>query len=61
MSDLLAIANGTKDEENEIKIFRDKSYTYLKEHVDTVRRIGKFVFRNDRNHVGKYASEHGRR
>lgn len=60
MAELLARANGTKDEDNKAKVLRDKAYTYLKGIVDEVRRYGKFVFRKDAGHVAKYASAYGR-
>ncbi|MDA3891826.1 MAG: hypothetical protein PF517_09200 [Salinivirgaceae bacterium] len=60
MADLLGQANGTKDENNTAKLLRDQAFTYLKQYVDEVRRYGKFVFRNDKEHVGKYASEYKR-
>ena len=60
MADLLGMANGAKNENNEAKVLRDKAYTYLKAHVDEVRRYGKFVFRKDRDHAAKYASEYRR-
>lgn len=44
---ILAIANGEKAEDGAAKIMRDKAYTYLKEAVDQVRRVGRFVFRNN--------------
>lgn len=60
MSELLARANGTKDENNKAKVLRDKAYTYLKGIVDEVRRYGKFIFRKDDEHAAKYASAYGR-
>lgn len=60
MADLLAKANGAKDEDKKAKVLRDKAYTYLKVVVDEVRRYGKFIFRKDENHVAKYASDYGR-
>lgn len=60
MSELLAKANGAKDENNQSKILRDKAYTYLKQLVDEVRRYGKFVFRNTPDHAAKYASAYYR-
>jgi len=44
---ILAIANGEKAEDGSAKILRDKAYTYLKEAVDEIRRVGKFVFRTN--------------
>lgn len=61
MADLLGRANGTKNENNEAKTMRDKAYTHLKGLVDEVRRYGKFVFRKDKEHAAKYASEYKRK
>jgi len=60
MADLLAMANGTKDEDNHAKITRDKAFTYLKGYVTEVRRYGKFVFRKNKEHAAKYASQYKR-
>jgi len=60
MADILAKANGAKEDDNKAKVLRDKAYTYLKGIVDEVRRYGKFIFRKDENHVAKYASAYGR-
>jgi hypothetical protein len=60
MAKLLGIANGTKDDNNAAKLLRDQAYTYMKLQVEEVRRYGKFVFRADKEHVAKYASEYKR-
>lgn len=60
MADILAKANGAKDDDNEAKVLRDKAYTYLKKIVDEIRRYGKFVFRKDPDHAAKYASAYHR-
>jgi hypothetical protein len=60
MSELLARANGSKNEDNKAKVLRDKAYTYLRGIVNEVRRFGKFVFRKDADHAAKYASAYNR-
>jgi hypothetical protein len=61
MADLLALANGAKNETNKAKVMRDKAYTYLKYHVDAVRKCGKFVFRKDKNRKEMYMSAYYRK
>jgi hypothetical protein len=42
------------------KKIRDQAYTYLKEAVDEILEAGKHVFRQDKEHLRKYASEYRR-
>ncbi|MDB4335132.1 hypothetical protein OAA06_02100 [bacterium] len=58
MSEILAITNGEKAEDGAAKQLRDKAYTYLKEIVDEVRRVGKFVFWNNPERVVGYRNEY---
>ncbi|TAJ11287.1 hypothetical protein DMA11_17365 [Marinilabiliaceae bacterium JC017] len=51
---ILAIANGEKAEDSSAKLLRDKAYTYLKEAVDEVRRVGRFVFKNEKARLVGY-------
>ncbi len=39
---------------------RDKAFTLLKEVVDEVYEYGRFVFRNDADHVKVYGSKYKR-
>lgn len=53
---LLARMNGEKHEDNELKTLRDKSYYYVKEVVDYIRKYGKYAFRNDPEKAKLYTS-----
>ncbi|WP_421918555.1 hypothetical protein [Marinifilum sp.] len=44
MSELLATANGDKDERSESKLLRDRAYTLLTNHMSTIREYGRYVF-----------------
>ena len=58
MASLLAKANGQKLGDNNLKITRDKAYTYMKQAVDEIRRNGKYVFwrtpEREKGYVSKY-------
>lgn len=58
LAEVLARANGDKAEDSEAKVLRDKAYTYLKKHVDEVRRYGKFVFRKNKDRVVGYRHQY---
>ncbi|WP_289055176.1 hypothetical protein [Carboxylicivirga marina] len=60
MSGVLSAANGYLYRDDEGKLIRDKSYTLLKEVVDEIRDYGRFVFRNDPEHVKGYSSKYVR-
>ena len=53
---LLAEAICGKAEQNESKVIRDKAFTHLKELVDEVREVGKFVFWKDKTRHKGYIS-----
>ena len=57
-ADLLAEANGSKLKGNELKVLRDKAYTYLKEVVDEVRACGKYIFWKDPERLVGYQSDY---
>jgi hypothetical protein len=58
MADLLAAANGDRNEQSETKTIRDKAYTHLKALIDEIRDAGKFLFwRNPDRHKG-YVSKY---
>ncbi|MCT4586797.1 MAG: hypothetical protein N4A71_03185 [Carboxylicivirga sp.] len=61
LSNLRAKANGVKDKSNEYSDMRNRMYTKLKELVDEVRVVGKFVFWRDAKRVKGYASAYNRR
>jgi hypothetical protein len=58
MASLLAKANGQKLGDNNLKITRDKAYTYMKQAVDEIRRNGKYAFwrtpEREKGYVSKY-------
>jgi len=58
MASLLAKANGQKLGDNNLKIMRDKAYTYMKQAVDEIRRNGKYAFwrtpEREKGYVSKY-------
>ena len=57
MAKLLAASNGQKMEYNELRITRDKAYTFMKMAVDEIRRHGQYVFwKNAQRHKG-YVSQ----
>lgn len=61
MANLLAEANSYKGENNNDKLLRDKAYTYLHAIISEIRRVGKFVFRNNPEHAAAYASAYYRK
>jgi len=62
MAVLLDEMNRDKEREkhSKAKKIRDQAYTHLKEAVDEVLETGRFVFRQDKNRLGRYASEYRR-
>ena len=56
LTTLWAMATGKKMEYNESKRLRDKAYTYLKEAVDEIRKVGKYVFWKDSERLKGYRS-----
>jgi hypothetical protein len=65
MANLLAMANGDRASQNEVKKIRDKAFAYLKESVDQVREAGKYLFwKNEsryKGYVSKYWADISRR
>lgn len=47
--------------DREDKTNRDRAYTYLKEAVNKIRSVGRYVFRRDPARVRGYASEYLRK
>ncbi|MGZ2369598.1 hypothetical protein ACXR6G_07410 [Ancylomarina sp. YFZ004] len=60
MSELLATANGSKDESSSNKLIRDKAYTLLTEHMSDIREYGKYVFWKDDERKEKYLANYKR-
>lgn len=56
MAELLANANGSKDESSAIKIRRDKAYTLLSERVTAIREVGQYVFWRNPDRKAKYVN-----
>jgi hypothetical protein len=54
MSELLALSNGSKDEQSVNKLLRDKAYTLLIEKMSTIREYGRYIFWKDENRREKY-------
>lgn len=52
--------NTERYEHSEAKKIRDQAYTHLKEAVDEVLETGKYVFRQNKKRLGKYASAYRR-
>ena len=52
--------NQDRYEHSEAKKIRDQAYTHLKEAVDEILETGRYVFRQDKSHLKKYASEYRR-
>lgn len=44
----------SRDAVIEVKVIRDKAYTYLKNLIMKVRTCGQYVFRNDKQHLAEY-------
>jgi len=61
MREISAQAKVNKARGSDIKLIRDKSYTYLKEAVDAVRECGQFVFWKDEERKAGYASDYLRK
>lgn len=59
---LLGQVNGIRTETNKPeKMFRDQSYTYLKQAVDEIRDFGKYVFWENEAKLKLYSSEYFRK
>ncbi len=54
MSVLLSASNGAKDEKNQAKLLRDKTYTLLYLKVSEIREYGRYIFWRDAERREKY-------
>jgi hypothetical protein len=65
LATLLAAANDEKGIDKEVKIIRDRAYTYLKLAVDEVKNCGRFVFWKKperlKGYHNKYQNKHRKR
>lgn len=60
MHELYATARMSRYTHHQEKLLRDQAYCILKEVVDEVRSYGKFIFRDEPDHVHYYASQYRR-
>lgn len=60
LSEILALANGQRENHNEHKLIRDKAFIYMKQAVDEIRRHGQYVFWRDESRKKGYASRYFR-
>ncbi len=61
MASLLAKSTADRMGYDEVKKIRDQAYTHLKETVDEIREYGRYVFRHNKEHAGRYRSDYLRR
>ncbi|RUT78269.1 hypothetical protein [Ancylomarina longa] len=54
MSVLLAMVNGSKDDNSNTKALRDKAYTLLINNMSTIRECGRYVFWHNEDRREKY-------
>jgi len=60
MARLLAKMDCGKGKSSKVKTIRDQAYTHLKEAVDVIRKAGKYVFRQNKEHSLEYTSQYMR-
>ena len=60
LGELRADASVDKDSYRAALVLRNQAYTHLKEAVDEVRRVGRFVFRKEEERLKGYRSEYKR-
>lgn len=58
---LLANYNGSKMEDNHMRVLRDKAYSHMKEAVDEIRRTGQYVFWKDDSRRKGYISKYNKK
>lgn len=56
LNNLLAEANVSRDDYKKIMDVRDRAYTYLKQAVDKVLHVARFVFRDNEGKMNNYRS-----
>lgn len=61
MASLLAKANGARMTDNQLKVMRDKAYTYMKQAVDEIKDHGQFVFWRTPDRLKGYKSTYMQR
>jgi hypothetical protein len=54
LASILARANGEKSLESEVKVIRDRAFTYLKEATVEIKDCGPYVFRKKPNRLKDY-------
>jgi len=60
MAGVLGAVNGQMYVDDDSKVIRDKAFTLLKGVVDEIRNYGRFVFRNEPDHLRSYSSKYCR-
>jgi len=60
MAGVLGAVNGQMYADDDSKMIRDKAFTLLKGVVDEIRNYGRFVFRNEPEHLRSYSSKYCR-
>lgn len=58
MAELLATANGDRDERSEAKLLRDRAYTLLINRMSAIREYGRYVFWKNEERKEKYAANY---
>jgi hypothetical protein len=58
MGDLLGATNGERNKDSEAMIFRDQTFTYLKQAMDEIRNCGKYVFWRNADRLKGYSSDY---
>jgi len=61
LADVLALANGDRNDQHVLKNLRDRTYTLLKETVDEIRDCGKFVFADEPDIKKLFTSDYYRK
>ena len=61
LSVVLAKANGESGDDSEMKVQRDRAYTYMKKAMDEIRRTGQYVFWRNEDRVKGYVSQYHKR
>ncbi len=61
MTKLYAEVTGKRKEQNETLLIRNQVYTLLKQAVDEIRHVGRFVFHQNKHRLAGYRSQHMQR
>lgn len=58
---VLANANGESGDDGQVKVQRDRAYTFMKQAVDEIRQTGQYVFWRDEDRKKGYVSAYKKR